>query len=96
MSQPQLVLASASPRRLNLLAQIGVRPDLVSAADLDELEASFDRRQVTQPEEVHLEQAQLCDAMHLVLGDHLRFLALLLNRNELDERLRRDHDRRQA
>ena len=37
MSQPQLVLASASPRRLNLLAQIGVRPDLVCAADLDEI-----------------------------------------------------------
>ena len=36
MSHPQLVLASASPRRLNLLAQIGVHPDLVSAADLDE------------------------------------------------------------
>ena len=36
MSQPQLVLASASPRRLDLLAQIGVQPDLVCAADLDE------------------------------------------------------------
>ena len=36
MSQPQLVLASASPRRLDLLAQIGVQPDLVFAADLDE------------------------------------------------------------
>ena len=36
MSQPQLVLASASPRRLDLLAQIGIRPDLVFAADLDE------------------------------------------------------------
>lgn len=31
-----LVLASASPRRLALLAQIGVVPDLVDAADLDE------------------------------------------------------------
>ncbi len=36
MSQPQLVLASASPRRVDLLAQIGIRPDLVFAADLDE------------------------------------------------------------
>ncbi|MEC8108970.1 MAG: Maf family protein, partial [Pseudomonadota bacterium] len=36
MSQPQLVLASASPRRLDLLAQVGIRPDVVSAADLDE------------------------------------------------------------
>ena len=36
MSQPELVLASASPRRRDLLAQIGIRPDLVFAADLDE------------------------------------------------------------
>ena len=31
-----LVLASASPRRRDLLAQIGVAPDLVLAADIDE------------------------------------------------------------
>jgi septum formation protein len=34
--RPRLVLASASPRRLELLSRIGVRPDSVSAADLDE------------------------------------------------------------
>ena len=32
----QLVLASASPRRLDLLAQIGITPDLVLPADIDE------------------------------------------------------------
>ncbi|MDX3911303.1 MAG: nucleoside triphosphate pyrophosphatase [Sphingobium sp.] len=32
----QLVLASASPRRLDLLAQIGVVPDAVDPADIDE------------------------------------------------------------
>jgi len=32
----RLVLASASPRRLSLLAQIGVTPSMVVAADLDE------------------------------------------------------------
>jgi septum formation protein len=32
----RLVLASASPRRLALLAQIGVQPDAVIAADIDE------------------------------------------------------------
>ncbi len=31
-----LVLASASPRRIELLAQIGVRPDAVVPADIDE------------------------------------------------------------
>src|ERR1051325_10372817 len=31
-----LVLASASPRRLDLLRQIGIVPDLVDPADIDE------------------------------------------------------------
>lgn len=34
--KPRLVLASASPRRLALLAQIGVRPDEVVATGIDE------------------------------------------------------------
>lgn len=34
--RPRLVLASASPRRLALLAQIGVTPDEVIATDVDE------------------------------------------------------------
>ena len=36
MAPQRLVLASASPRRLELLAQIGVTPDLVEAAEIDE------------------------------------------------------------
>ena len=36
MSRPDLILASASPRRLELLAQIGVTPDRVISADVDE------------------------------------------------------------
>ena len=40
-SAPQrLVLASASPRRLQLLRQIGLEPDLVEAAELDETPTS--------------------------------------------------------
>ena len=35
-SRPWLVLASASPRRLALLAQIGVEPDAVIPADIEE------------------------------------------------------------
>lgn len=35
-ARPALVLASASPRRLELLAQIGLRPDLVLAPAIDE------------------------------------------------------------
>jgi septum formation protein len=34
--KPPLVLASASPRRLDLLAQIGVAPDEVAPAEIDE------------------------------------------------------------
>jgi septum formation protein len=36
MTISRLILASASPRRLDLLAQIGVTPDAVDAADIDE------------------------------------------------------------
>lgn len=35
-TEPRLVLASASPRRLELLRQIGLAPDAVDAAELDE------------------------------------------------------------
>lgn len=34
--RPPLVLASASPRRIELLAQIGIRPDHIDPADIDE------------------------------------------------------------
>lgn len=36
LPRPALVLASASPRRLDLLARLGVIPDRVLAADIDE------------------------------------------------------------
>jgi septum formation protein len=35
-SLPRLVLASASPRRLELLRQIGLEPDAIDAAEVDE------------------------------------------------------------
>jgi len=37
MTAPLLVLASASPRRLALLRQIGLEPDRVDPADIDEM-----------------------------------------------------------
>lgn len=36
MARPELVLASASPRRIELLAQVGIRPDHIDPADIDE------------------------------------------------------------
>ena len=35
-TRPPLVLASASPRRLDLLRQIGIEPDRIAPADIDE------------------------------------------------------------
>jgi septum formation protein len=35
-ARPPLVLASSSPRRLELLAQIGLTPDLIDPAEIDE------------------------------------------------------------
>ena len=42
MSQPGLVLASASPRRLALLAQIAVVPDRTLSPDIDETPRRFE------------------------------------------------------
>ena len=36
MARPDLVLASASPRRIELLALIGIKPDRIEPADIDE------------------------------------------------------------
>lgn len=36
MSKPEFILASSSPRRLSLLADIGIVPNRVTAADVDE------------------------------------------------------------
>lgn len=38
MTAPSLILASASPRRRQLLAQIGIVPDAIDPADIDETE----------------------------------------------------------
>ena len=39
MGQPRLILASASPRRRELLARLGLAPDVVTPADIDETPA---------------------------------------------------------
>ena len=41
--QPKIVLASASPRRRDLLAQIGIVPVRVIATDIDESERRGER-----------------------------------------------------
>lgn len=56
-AKPQLILASASPRRLDLLAQIGIVPDAVRPADIDE---SVGRAELPRPHAARLalEKAQ--------------------------------------
>ena len=43
MAPNQLILASASPRRVKLLEQIGVTPSLVIHADIDEIPKKAER-----------------------------------------------------
>jgi len=62
MSNPQLILASASPRRLELLQQIGLQP-LVVPADIDETEELNESAQdfVTR---MAIEKAAVVAALH--------------------------------
>ncbi len=69
MSNPALVLASASPRRLDLIARLGIAPRGVTPADIDEtpLAGEIPRVYVTRMarEKAH---AVACDA-HVLAGD---------------------------
>ncbi len=63
----RLVLASASPRRLALLAQIGVTPDAVVAADIDETPLKGETPRLLALRLAH-EKAQAVAADGLVLA----------------------------
>jgi len=53
--KPPFILASASPRRRELLAQISLNPDLIEAADLDETPA---RGELPEPHALRLAEAK--------------------------------------
>ena len=57
------ILASASPRRLNLLAQIGRAPDAVVPADIDET-PQRDEAPKDLAERLALDKAQAIAATH--------------------------------
>ena len=57
-----------------------------------ELHGLVDHVQVAQAEEVHLQEPELDDVVHPELGHDLLVGALLLQRHELDQRLRADDD----
>ena len=60
----------------------------------DEVDRLVDDVEVPQPEKVHLQEPEVDDVVHADLRHHLRVGALLLQRNDLDERLRADDDTR--
>lgn len=70
MSRPALVLASASPRRLELLAQIGITPDHVIAADVDEtpLKDETPRRLVLRLAEIKAKAVAASNPESYVVG----------------------------
>ena len=67
---PRLVLASASPRRLDLLAQVGVRPDAVAPQDVDEtpLKGELPRRYAERIAETKAAAGAAADPDALVLA----------------------------
>lgn len=70
MGRPGLILASASPRRLELLARIGVAPDRVIAAEVDEapLKDETPRRLVLRLAETKASAIASANPAHFVLG----------------------------
>ena len=60
---PRLILASASPRRRDLLAQIGIAPDAVAAAAIDETPRRRER-----PRDLALRLAE--EKARAVMADH--------------------------
>ncbi len=71
MSAPKLILASASPRRRDLLARLGIAPDDVAPADIDETphKGELPREYAAR---MALEKAQAVSAhddAHILAGD---------------------------
>ena len=58
----------------------------------DEVDRLVDHVEVAEAEEVHLQEPHVDDVVHRELGDDLLVGALLLERDDLDERLRADDD----
>ena len=68
MSQPGLVLASASPRRLALLAQIAVVPDRIAPPDIDETPRRFEAPRNYVRRLARAKAAAMADSSALVLA----------------------------
>ena len=86
----------ASPRASIAYVFAVVERDRADVDPADELDRLVDHVEVAQAEEVHLEQAERLDVAHRELRHHLLVGALLLQRDDLDQRLRPDHDARRV
>ena len=71
MAAPSLILASASPRRRELLARLGVEPATISAADIDEtpLKGELPRAYAMRMAREKAEAAPDPAAHHVLAGD---------------------------
>ena len=85
--------------RLGVVEREVVDVGALAGGALDQVERDLHHVEVAQAEEVHLQQAEVFDAVHLVLRHHRRVfdgragLGLALDRQVLGERLAGDHDR---
>ena len=99
MTVCRLILASASPRRLELLSQIGIKPDLISPTHIDETPKKSE-----QPDKLvsrlAFEKAKACTEEGIILAADTivvcggRILGKAENKNEAIEMLSRLSGRR--
>ncbi len=82
--------------RLRVVQRDVVQIDLHLALGADQVHGLAQDRQVGQPEEVELEQAQRLDGVHLVLGHERVAVGRLLERHQLGQRLAADDDARRV
>ena len=70
MGQPTLILASASPRRRELIARLGVTPAAIAPADIDEtpLKGELPRAYAVRMAREKA-QAAASDSAHVLAGD---------------------------
>jgi len=70
LSAPALVLASASPRRRELIARLGIEPLRIAAADIDETPAKAEEPRVYARRMAREKAAAAADpAAHVLAGD---------------------------
>ncbi len=91
LEHPHRLAGSEELERPGVVEGDGVDVDPGPGGLLDQLQCPLDDGEVAQAQEVHLQQSQRLHRPHLVLGDDLGALPLLLDGYEVGEGLGRDH-----